>query len=407
MTQLELLEMIKSKIENAETRDRIQADIATLQAADPDVANRQAPMTNEIDRMHRRFIYRFKPATFDRTEDAEEVSKAIFDAYRDSRVIAPFSWLAGSVCKDGNIFNPYIHRNHMPFTVIRTLGQAYDVGLSTEAIADRYNMLIAAHLMNRDYYTIYRMENNIDMCITPKASLNRDFAGLQNSARLAAKRILAAENTEFAEAPGSRFKERCYTQVISKTCIKRIVLNLKSFLENELRIAENMRKAEEVPGANDFESIARWGVPLEQFIAGANKALADLLEKWLIKYTREDLMQFNKRRRARGMAEYAIRVETLHKFVTDPESSYLTIPGMSIYINTGLVGTARSIALFPERYKDLIGEDVLDIRMLEGRPGLLEFVNADLEQMLVETTGKFFNNHPLRRSNYRTFMFGD
>lgn len=159
----------------------------------------------------------------------------------EERVVAPLSSLSGVAMKDGNIFNPYIHRTYLPSKVLRILVSLFledkDTCLENYAREVLIQEILKESPPRRNYY------------LTPEA--------LGHTSRL------NADGTVKPRPFKTRFGNTI--PLYPRWCSpKRIVFKMTKFLNNEIKTVRNMQWSGDI---NGNQAWARYGMTYAELSA--------------------------------------------------------------------------------------------------------------------------------------------
>lgn len=335
------------------------------------------------------FSSKFEPANTRLTSDE---FKELYDvALKDrnipgNQIFAESSVLHGTIIRDGNIFNPYIHRTYLPFMICE---------LMIEICKDRW-------VQN---YILYKKDTD---ALMPVASLDKyavDQLMSRYNACLAAAMVrgvaprymwgpnpLATDDVSSSYRESSGFN-RYLVDAMPRVIYRNAKYRVRKFIEQESSAMEKSSGSWAAPRRYGME----YGVVSQIFME--IQGYVDRLDRLLGEDNRYIYETYGVRRTIPKKDEINLRKAFVEKI--DIVNSIAT----KLYVRAGLWGTLNSIRNFPERYfgfnatvipeHEELFATVKDMTLEEGNRYLFELMLQVMKQSKLETL--------IATSNYNLF----
>lgn len=284
LTAAEILLKLKEEVSLAESAQLIDEEIRVLE-------NKETSAEPRVSLKERMLIAGDK-----------EVARDMYGAIINAGLLAPSSILCGTVIEDGEIFNPYIHRTHLPLRVLTLLLDAVR-NSGGQSLESYYRDLLVAHVMGYGYSwrepSKHLRAVNADGTFMSRAEfICRNELG---------RTVKTSKNTN-----GQRLRATMRAQ-----------FGYMKFLERETEVYKNMKEH------NPRQLKIRYGIRVDQM---------------------KEVIQFFEDNPIRDLKALAFQLTA--KMGEQPKAGNLY--GADIYLHVGLLATAYSMKLFPARYSSFM-----------------------------------------------------
>lgn len=299
-----------------------------------------------------------------RPEEAEELKAKLLCLIqkRNLHLLAPNSVLSGTVVSDGHIFNPYIHRTWLPSQVLHLIGlsvgaaKAIDYGNKGEALfvpqlangSTISTMDPFRRYMNAVIRSLAGVTSVSGYMYMHKKCVIDDIGGLHipfyvgqsvYTEECVARQRAESKADDFASLP----EERKAYRIAKRSGLKRVTHGLAGFLATEEKVLRRMNEA-----STDWQAPADWEVSNEESNASIRPdyvAARYGIETDSFKEIQEELK--------------STMDKLNHSYTQFADTCIWELPGLEMYIRVGLVGTARGILNFPDRFRAIVDADRL------------------------------------------------